>query len=220
MGDNFEIELISESSFLTEGSSEDIKIKIMRIVGEIKRFFTELVKKISAYVAKARLEGIILKAERLEQYSPQFRNTKYQAYDISTQVTLYRGLMTSLNELNNMPVDEKYREKVNQVMKNYTTMVLSSQQKWMRLNEVLTGSYEILKDIQINGYKSYPEPSNEIIAVAYARAANYCGALVKSTIEQLEKIMRSSPIRQMFASANRIVGKGMNTVGTVAGFLT
>lgn len=196
----FEIPYITESGY--DNGKNNVILSIVQKIGE---FFASLTQKITEFVVKNRIEGLIRKIERIEDHNPAFRNYKVRGINIKTYATLYDRLMKDLNDLNSKAVDNDYQGKVNTVTDNYARMVLGLTLSSMRVSEIAANNYEVLLIIRENGYKSYPTPSNEIIARAYIRAANECGKLVSSSIHQLADTLNSNKMRRFFNDVGRIM---------------
>lgn len=202
----FPDDLCLESSDDINRFLQNSKEVIRRIVEDIKRYFKDLVTKISAFLNETRINAGINKIERMERTNPKFRNYKVRAIDTEKYATLYTKYIKSLNAMNTVrEVPYNYAEKLNSIYNHYVNEVSGMGASRFTIPKIVVMNRIVLNTIKVLGTKSFPEPQNEVIARAYARAATECGKLCSASIHQLTDAINSNKIKRFFDDMGRIL---------------
>ena len=185
---------------------QNSKEVIRRIVEDIKRYFKDLVTKITAFLSEARINAGINKIERMERTNPKFRNYKVMAVNTEKYAALYTEYIKSLNAMNTMrDVPPNYAEKLNSIYNDYVNAVSGMGASRFTIPKIVVMNRIVLNTVKVLGTKSFPEPRNEVIARAYARAATECGKLCSTSIRQLADAINSNKMKRFFDDMARIL---------------
>lgn len=202
----FPEELCLETSDDVNRFLQNSKEVIRRIVEDIKRYFKALVTKITAFFNEARINAGIEKIERMERTNPRFRNYKVRAVNTQKYAELYTKYIRSLNAMNTVrEVPSNYSEKLNQIYNEFVLAVSGMGAGRYSVPQVVVMNRIVLNTVKVMGTKSFPEPKNEVIARAYARAATECGKLCSTSIHQLTDAINSNKIKRTFDDARRLL---------------
>ena len=194
-------------------TSEDVnrflqnsKEVIRRIMEDIKRYFKALVTKITAFFSEARISAGINRIEHMELHNPKFRNYKVRAVDTQRYAELYTKYIRSLNAMNSVrDVPPNYSEKLNAIYNDYIMAVSGMGAGRYTIPKVVVMNRVVLNTVKVLGTKSFPEPKNEVIARAYARAATECGKLCTTSIHQLTDAINSNKMKRFFDDMGRVL---------------
>lgn len=213
------------NAFYENGPSDDnssSKSAIAKIVSSIRNFIRDMLKKITAFLEESQIKKNLNKLNRMLDRNRDAFSYSINTYDFKKYADAYNEYISSLKILNSKKVDknsapivlEQYNDKIKEIEDNYMKKVYAIHDKHkngmfnsMKMYELVEECKGVLEEIQRDGIKSIPDPSNVFIAKAFAKASSERAKMASLAQGELAKAIQSSKVNGIFDRLESLVAR-------------